>query len=91
MLAPVLPGLTTASASPLFTSPVATQIPADAIATELQGHIQTLEAAIQSIVTKKADAATADTAKKAPAKKSAKKATAKNATAEKATAEKKES
>ena len=35
----------------------ATQIPADAIATELQGHIQTLEAAIQSIVGKKADAA----------------------------------
>jgi hypothetical protein len=35
----------------------ATQIPADAIATELQGHIQTLEAAIQSIVTKKSDAA----------------------------------
>ena len=35
----------------------ATQIPADAIATELQGHIQTLEAAIQSIVAKKSDAA----------------------------------
>ena len=35
----------------------ATQIPASAIATELQGHIQTLEAAIQSIVTKKSDAA----------------------------------
>jgi hypothetical protein len=35
----------------------ATQIPADAIATELQGHIDTLEAAIQSIVGKKADAA----------------------------------
>jgi hypothetical protein len=35
----------------------ATQIPADAIATELQGHIDTLEAAIQSIVTKKPDAA----------------------------------
>jgi len=35
----------------------ATQIPADAIATELQGHIDTLEAAIQSIVAKKADAA----------------------------------
>ena len=35
----------------------ATQIPASAIATELQGHIQTLEAAIQSIVSKKADAA----------------------------------
>ena len=36
----------------------ATQIPASAIARELQGHIQTLEAAIQSIVMKKADAAT---------------------------------
>lgn len=35
----------------------ATQIPASAIATELQGHIQTLEAAIQSIVAKKSDAA----------------------------------
>ena len=35
----------------------ATQIPAAAISTELQGHIQTLEAAIQSIVTKKSDAA----------------------------------
>jgi hypothetical protein len=35
----------------------ATQIPASAIATELQGHIQTLEAAIQSIVGQKADAA----------------------------------
>ena len=35
----------------------ATQIPATAIATELQGHIQTLEAAIQSIVTKNPDAA----------------------------------
>jgi len=35
----------------------ATQIPAAAIATELQGHIQTLEAAIQSIVAKKPDAA----------------------------------
>jgi hypothetical protein len=35
----------------------ATQIPASAISTELQGHIQTLEAAIQSIVGKKADAA----------------------------------
>ena len=30
----------------------ATQIPADAIATELQGHIQTLESAIQAILTK---------------------------------------
>ena len=35
----------------------ATQIPAGAIATELQGHIQTLEAAIQAIVTKSPDAA----------------------------------
>jgi hypothetical protein len=35
----------------------ATQIPPAAIATELQGHIQTLEAAIQAIVGKKADAA----------------------------------
>ena len=35
----------------------ATKIPSSAIATELQGHIQTLEAAIQSIVAKKADAA----------------------------------
>ena len=35
----------------------ATMIPASAIATELQGHIQTLESAIQSIVTKSSDAA----------------------------------
>jgi hypothetical protein len=35
----------------------ATQIPAAAIATELQGHIQTLEAAIRAIVTKSPDAA----------------------------------
>lgn len=35
----------------------ATQIPSSAIATELQGHIQTLEAAIQAIVTKSDDAA----------------------------------
>jgi len=35
----------------------ATQIPADAIATELQGHIQTLEAAIRAIVTKSPSAA----------------------------------
>ena len=35
----------------------ATQIPPAAIATELQGHIQTLEAAIQSIVANKSDAA----------------------------------
>jgi hypothetical protein len=34
----------------------ATQIPPSAIATELQGHIQTLEAAIQAIVTKSSDA-----------------------------------
>ncbi|MDQ1746083.1 MAG: hypothetical protein QOD07_346 [Frankiaceae bacterium] len=35
----------------------ATHIPADAIATELQGHIQTLETAIGSIVANKPDAA----------------------------------
>ena len=35
----------------------ATQIPPTAIATELQGHIQTLEAAIQAIVTKSPSAA----------------------------------
>ena len=35
----------------------ATKIPAAAVATELQGHIQTLEAAIQSIVAKQPDAA----------------------------------
>jgi hypothetical protein len=35
----------------------ATQIPAGAIATELQGHIETLEAAIQAIVTNSSDAA----------------------------------
>jgi hypothetical protein len=35
----------------------ATQIPASAISTELQGHIQTLEAAIRAIVTKSPDAA----------------------------------
>ena len=35
----------------------ATQIPPSAIATELQGHIQTLEAAIQAIVTKSPSAA----------------------------------
>jgi len=35
----------------------ATKIPPAAIATELQGHIQTLESAIQSIVANKADAA----------------------------------
>lgn len=37
----------------------ATQIPATAIATELQGHIQTLEAAIKAIVTKQPNAAAA--------------------------------
>ena len=36
----------------------ATKIPAAAIATELQGHIQTLESAIQAILTKNKDAAT---------------------------------
>ena len=35
----------------------ATKIPAAAIATELQGHIQTLESAIQAILTKNKDAA----------------------------------